>query len=147
MPRCAAPIAYAECARRVQASEHRNIQQLFPFAIEGVLSEDPRGDWATHTFIVWLELMVRAPLSGRACACMPVAADARFTMSQMLRHRRNQPPGYTAAALKEIQSKADEFVALLKQFWLPYQASKWMTIKARACLCVCGCAERMRATK
>lgn len=33
-------------------------------------------------------------------------------MSQMLRHRRNQPPGYTAAALKEIQSKADEFIAL-----------------------------------
>ena len=56
---------------------------------------------------------------------------------QMLRHRRNQPPGYTASALKEIQAKADELVGLLRRHWMPYQASGWLTVKV--CVCVCTC--------
>ncbi|OBQ33198.1 MAG: hypothetical protein AN484_27360, partial [Aphanizomenon flos-aquae WA102] len=49
----------------------------------------------------------------------------------MLRHRRNQPPGYTARDLNDIDAKAAEFVALLRRYWLPYQASEWLTDKVR----------------
>jgi hypothetical protein len=45
----------------LQAGEHRNIQQIFPFAVEGIFADAPEDDWPTHTFITWLELMVRAP--------------------------------------------------------------------------------------
>ena len=46
------------------------MQQIFPFAVEGVVADEPADDWATHTFIVWLELMVRAckPHPCRPCA-------------------------------------------------------------------------------
>lgn len=44
----------------LQASEHRNVQQIFPFATQGIFKSAPGEDWPTHTFIVWLELMVRS---------------------------------------------------------------------------------------
>jgi len=50
----------------------------------------------------------------------------------MLRHRRNQPPGYTKAALDEIDDKQAEFVALLKAHWMTDQKSGWMTDKVLA---------------
>ena len=50
---------------------------------------------------------------------------------QMLRHRRNAPPGYTTAVLDEIDAKAEEFISLLKRHWLPHQKSGFQTIKAR----------------
>lgn len=59
---------YAACGGRCvltylgpcsQASEHRNVQQIFPFAVEGIFSDDPFEDWPTDTFITWVELMVR----------------------------------------------------------------------------------------
>ena len=50
----------------------------------------------------------------------------------MLRHRRNQPPGYTIQDLDAIDSKADEFIALIKEHWVKYQPSGWKTVKACA---------------
>ena len=35
------------------------MQQIFPFAVEGIFADAPEEDWPTHTFITWLELMVR----------------------------------------------------------------------------------------
>lgn len=49
----------------------------------------------------------------------------------MLRHRRNAPPGYTARDLDAADSKAAEFIGLIKKHWIPYQSSKFQTIKAR----------------
>jgi hypothetical protein len=49
----------------------------------------------------------------------------------MLRHRRNQPPGYTARDLNDIDAKAAEFVGLLRQYWVPYQKSEWLIDKVR----------------
>lgn len=37
------------------------MQQIFPFAVEGLMGAEPADDWVTHTFVVWVELMVRAP--------------------------------------------------------------------------------------
>lgn len=141
-----------------QANEHRNVQQIFPFAVEGIFADAPEDDWPTETFITWVELMVRlgrerarrrrpAPvLQGRACAAAasgrrsaraplqrPRCADNNFkTPAQMLRHRRNAPPGYTARDLDEIDVKANELIALLKRHWLPFQKSGFQTIKVTA---------------
>jgi hypothetical protein len=140
-----------------QANEHRNVQQIFPFAVEGIFADAPEDDWPTETFITWVELMVRlgrerarrrpAPvLQGRACAAAasgrrsaraplqrPRCADNNFkTPAQMLRHRRNAPPGYTARDLDEIDAKANELIALLKRHWLPFQKSGFQTIKVTA---------------
>jgi hypothetical protein len=133
-----------------QAGEHRNIQQIFPFAVEGVVAEDPRDDWATVTFITWVELMVRkhalrARTSNAAKALLSLPARALSLVhvcgvphlvgvlcaSQMLRHRRNQPPGYTDAVLDDVDAKAAEFVALLQAHWMEDQKSDWFTDKAR----------------
>ena len=48
-----------------QAGEHRNVQQIFPFAVEGIFASDPEKDWPTEVFITWLELMVRPTAFGR----------------------------------------------------------------------------------
>jgi hypothetical protein len=55
----------------------------------------------------------------------------------MLRHRRNQPPGYTESALKAIADKAAEFISLLKKHWLVAEffpdglkmGVGWLTVK------------------
>lgn len=49
----------------------------------------------------------------------------------MVRHRRNAPPGYTKAVLDEMDAKAAEFVALLKEHWVQFQKSGFQTIKVR----------------
>ena len=50
---------------------------------------------------------------------------------QMLRHRRNAPPGYTKRDLDQVDEKALELIALIKEHWEPYQKSGFKTIKAR----------------
>jgi hypothetical protein len=49
----------------------------------------------------------------------------------MLRHRRNAPPGYTKRDLDQVDEKALELIALIKEHWEPYQKSGFKTIKAR----------------
>lgn len=51
-----------------------------------------------------------------------------------MRHRRNQPPGYTDAVLDDVDAKAAEFVALLQAHWMEDQKSEWFTDKARIIL-------------
>jgi len=49
---------------------------------------------------------------------------------QMLRHRRNAPPGYTKRDLDHADAKALELIALVKKHWEAYQKSGFKTIKA-----------------
>lgn len=68
----------------------------------------------------------------RACTDRSLACCfSNACQVQMLKHRRNSPPGYTKRDLDEVDTKALELIALIKEHWEPYQKSGFKTIKAR----------------
>lgn len=68
---------------------------------------------------------------------MESADRLTLPLPQMIRHRRNAPPGYTTAILDEIDAKAAELISLLKRHWLPHQKSGFQTIKVRKRTSLC----------
>jgi hypothetical protein len=51
---------------------------------------------------------------------------------EQLEGRRNAPPGYTKRDLDQVDAKALELIAVVKEHWEPYQKSGFKTIKARS---------------
>jgi hypothetical protein len=52
-----------------------------------------------------------------------------LSRAQMLRHRRNAPPGYTKLVLDNVEAKASELLALIKKHLAKFQKSGFKTIK------------------
>jgi hypothetical protein len=88
------------CATPPQAGEHRNVQQIFPFAVEGILSSEPGEDWVTDTFVVWVELMVRLPrwrLLRASDRAAPAFCSALRERGEQSMRRSDRAPSVTPA--------------------------------------------------